>query len=190
MAEDQGREALSTIHISVPRAAKARWVKASQARGQKLTDWIIERLEREEKEMDAAAHIAKTLASASAREGEGDTLPLPPNNLPALRSIPGAGIAGAAVLGYTVRKTTIRDCIGPDGRIRVPGDDGFRAAQEGRLGVAPMPAGWRFIEREAHKLYALVDGNPVLLEAPARRLGYARAIATGPQTLDMGEIEL
>lgn len=47
MAEDQGREALSVIHISVPRALKARWVKASQARGLKLTDWIIERVERE-----------------------------------------------------------------------------------------------------------------------------------------------
>lgn len=45
MADNQGREALSVIHINVPRAMKARWVKASQARGQKLTDWIIERLE-------------------------------------------------------------------------------------------------------------------------------------------------
>ena len=40
-----GREALSVIHINVPRAIKARWVKASQARGIKLTDWIIERIE-------------------------------------------------------------------------------------------------------------------------------------------------
>lgn len=43
--QSQGREALSVIHINVPRALKARWVKASQARGLKLTDWIIERLE-------------------------------------------------------------------------------------------------------------------------------------------------
>lgn len=45
MPDAQGREALSVIHINVPRSLKARWVKASQARGQKLTDWIIERLE-------------------------------------------------------------------------------------------------------------------------------------------------
>lgn len=42
----EGREALSVIHISVPRAVKARWVKASQASGMKLTDWIVEQLER------------------------------------------------------------------------------------------------------------------------------------------------
>ena len=42
----EGREALSVIHISVPRAAKARWIKASQARGMKLTDWIVEQLDR------------------------------------------------------------------------------------------------------------------------------------------------
>ena len=45
MSDAQGREALSVIHINVPRTAKARWVKASQARGMKLTDWIIEQLE-------------------------------------------------------------------------------------------------------------------------------------------------
>lgn len=45
MSDAQGREALSVIHINVQRTAKARWVKASQARGMKLTDWIIEQLE-------------------------------------------------------------------------------------------------------------------------------------------------
>ena len=45
MSDAQGREALSVIHINVPRAAKARWVKASQARGMRLTDWIIQRVE-------------------------------------------------------------------------------------------------------------------------------------------------
>ena len=34
-------EALSIIHINVPRAVKARWVRESQAHGLKLTDWII-----------------------------------------------------------------------------------------------------------------------------------------------------
>lgn len=34
-------DALSVIHINVPRATKARWVRQSQAHGLKLTDWII-----------------------------------------------------------------------------------------------------------------------------------------------------
>lgn len=39
--QQQGREAISVIHINVPRATKARWVRESQAQGLKLTDWII-----------------------------------------------------------------------------------------------------------------------------------------------------
>ena len=42
---DEGRDALSVIHINVPRALKARWVRESQAQGLKLTDWIIKQLE-------------------------------------------------------------------------------------------------------------------------------------------------
>lgn len=38
-------DALSVIHINVPRAIKARWVKESQTQGIKLTDWIIKTLE-------------------------------------------------------------------------------------------------------------------------------------------------
>lgn len=34
------------IHLRVPAALKARWVRLSRARGQRLTDWIIERVER------------------------------------------------------------------------------------------------------------------------------------------------
>lgn len=45
MSDSQGREALSVIHINVPRAVKARWVRQSQAEGLRLTDWIIKRLE-------------------------------------------------------------------------------------------------------------------------------------------------
>lgn len=45
MTNQQGREALSVIHINVPRAIKARWVRESQAQGLKLTDWIINSLE-------------------------------------------------------------------------------------------------------------------------------------------------
>jgi hypothetical protein len=45
MASQQGREALSVIHITVPRALKARLVRESQARSLTLTDWIVQRLE-------------------------------------------------------------------------------------------------------------------------------------------------
>lgn len=44
MPDQQGREALSVIHINVPRAVKARWVRESQAAGLKLTDWITHKL--------------------------------------------------------------------------------------------------------------------------------------------------
>ena len=42
--QQQGQEALSTIHINVPRSMKARWVRESQAQGLKLTDWITHKL--------------------------------------------------------------------------------------------------------------------------------------------------
>lgn len=41
--QDEGREAL--IHLYVPAALKARWVRESRAEGMKLTDWIIKRME-------------------------------------------------------------------------------------------------------------------------------------------------
>lgn len=137
----------------------------------------------------ASAHAAQAVAGAQARAIEGDTLPLPPNGLPPLRSIPGRGMRGAQVLGYVVEETTVRDCIKPDGSHAVPSDPGFYEATLGRLKAAPMPKGWMFEERQAHKLYALVSGNPILLEGQARRLGYARATASNPQWLDLGEIE-
>ena len=42
--QNEGRAALSTVHITVPRALKARWVRVSQSQGLKLTDWIIRSL--------------------------------------------------------------------------------------------------------------------------------------------------
>ena len=39
----------------------------------------------------AAAHTVQAIAGAQAHAIEGDTLPMPPNGLPALRSIPGSG---------------------------------------------------------------------------------------------------
>lgn len=45
MPDHQGLAPLSVIHITVPRALKARLVRESQARGLTLTDWISQRLE-------------------------------------------------------------------------------------------------------------------------------------------------
>lgn len=35
----------ATIHLNVPAALKARWVRESRAAGMRLTDWIIDRVE-------------------------------------------------------------------------------------------------------------------------------------------------
>ena len=40
--DTEGGDAL--IHLRVPAALKARWVRASRAAGMKLTDWILERM--------------------------------------------------------------------------------------------------------------------------------------------------
>ena len=39
----EGREAL--IHLRVPAATKARWVRESRAAGMRLTEWIVQRVE-------------------------------------------------------------------------------------------------------------------------------------------------
>ncbi|MDY0105322.1 MAG: hypothetical protein RBS27_01510 [Giesbergeria sp.] len=39
------------IHLSVPATTKARWVRESRAAGMRLTDWIVQRVERKEKQM-------------------------------------------------------------------------------------------------------------------------------------------
>ena len=36
------------IHLRVPAATKARWVRESRAAGMRLTDWIVQRVERNE----------------------------------------------------------------------------------------------------------------------------------------------
>ena len=42
------------IHLRVPAAAKARWVRESRAAGMRLTDWISARIEQEGEVMIAA----------------------------------------------------------------------------------------------------------------------------------------
>jgi hypothetical protein len=137
------------------------------------------------------AQVAASIAAAQARAAEGESLPMPPRGLPALKSIQGQNaLDRALVLGYIVRAQEVRDCIAPDGSIAQPGTPGFREAQEGRLGLSPMPKGWMFETRQASKLFAIVDGNPILLEQHAKALGYRRALATAPNVLDLGEIEV
>lgn len=40
---------VSYLHIRVTRSQKARWVKQAQARGMKLSAWVLERLEDEKR---------------------------------------------------------------------------------------------------------------------------------------------
>jgi len=133
--------------------------------------------------LPTAACAAQKLASLEARLAEGDSLPCPPEGYPPVPSTD-----GAKVLGYLVQWQEMRDCYGPDGKLCRPGDAGFLDAQCGRLGLSPMPAGWRFERRASRVLIAIVDGNPILLEQPARALGYPRALADGPNRLNLGEI--
>ena len=39
------------IHLRVPAELKARWVRESRAAGMRLTDWIVQRVERQERQM-------------------------------------------------------------------------------------------------------------------------------------------
>lgn len=122
-------------------------------------------------------------AEIEARAREPDLLPEPPAGLPALKSV-----EGAAVLGYSVSEQKVTDMIGPDGRIARPGDEGFLDAQLWRLGQQDQPKGWEMRHRTATTLYAVVQGNPILLEEAARALGYEGAFAVGPNLLELTEI--
>lgn len=142
-----------------------------------------------DKKQLAAAQATQAIASAQARAIEADTLPYPPSGYPALQSIAGPSkMESATVMGYEVVTEDVRDLFGPDGKKRYPGDDGFRAAQMARLYSEPMPKGWRFETRRATVLYALVDGNPILLKSAAREGAYPRACASSPKYLRLGEI--
>lgn len=58
--DTEGHEAL--VHLRIPAALKARWVRQSREAGQKLTGWIIERVERGESSMKVFK-ITEALAS-------------------------------------------------------------------------------------------------------------------------------
>lgn len=57
----------SQIHLRVPAATKARWVRESRAAGMRLTEWIVQRVQRvERKEMQMQTvntYIAVTTSS-------------------------------------------------------------------------------------------------------------------------------
>lgn len=48
------------VVITVPRAKKGAWVAASRAQGRKLTDWLVERIER----IDASSWVSAACAPA------------------------------------------------------------------------------------------------------------------------------
>lgn len=64
----------SLIHLRVPRALKGRWVRASRANGMKLTDWIIDAVERDMERQLAQVAIPDDLEFAElqlARDPDG-----------------------------------------------------------------------------------------------------------------------
>lgn len=56
--KDEGGEAL--IHLRVPATTKARWVRQSRSEGKKLSDWIIEKIDKKGTAMDAKVFIVQT----------------------------------------------------------------------------------------------------------------------------------
>lgn len=119
-----------------------------------------------------------------------ESMPTPPEGYPPIKSIEGAGsLDSATVLGYIIGDLTeTHDVINPDGKIIHPGDTGYHDAQMGRLKVIPMPKGYKIINRQARFLYAIVKGNPILLEKDAREAGYTKATATSHNHLRLTEI--
>lgn len=57
-ADDSREGGDALVHLHVPAATKARWVRASRAAGMRLTDWIIKRVEREEAPVQRAVTIS------------------------------------------------------------------------------------------------------------------------------------
>lgn len=51
------------IHLRVPAATKARWVRESRAAGMRLTEWIVQRVERKGKQMQTITTYIAIAAS-------------------------------------------------------------------------------------------------------------------------------
>ncbi len=140
---------------------------------------------------DLTVVVAQTIASAEAQAAQQNTLSEPPHGYQALtsiRTLDGSPMDTAIIMGYMVTREDVRDVIGPDGQIKLPGDPGFLDAQVARLTHGKMPTGWQITARSAQVLYALIDGNPCLLEEQARDRGYPRASAASPKWLRLGEV--
>ncbi len=135
------------------------------------------------------AFTAQLEAEKFAEAHEGETLPEPPAGFPHLPSLNGEGLQGALVLGYVIGKyeNVTHYYDGKDNK-KNPGDDGFLDATLSRFYKGyKMPKGWRIEQTKARFIYALVKGNPILLEEPARKLGYHRALATSPTFIKLCE---
>lgn len=135
------------------------------------------------------AFDAQMKANEFATKTEGETLPYPPAGFPPLTSIVGEGLHGATVLGYIIgapeRIVKFYDSFG---RIKNPGDAGFFDAQLSRFYSAhKMPHGWRVEHSTARFIYAIISGNPILLEEPAREMGYTEATATSASFIRLSE---
>jgi len=55
------------IHLRVPKALKGRWVRASRAAGERLTDWIIEAVERDMQKQATTIAIPDNMKFADLR---------------------------------------------------------------------------------------------------------------------------
>ena len=135
------------------------------------------------------AFNAQLDAEKFALDHEGETLPEPPAGFKPLPSIKGEGLQGASVLGYVIGKPEkIIKYYDAKGSQKNPGDEVFLDATLSRFYKDnKMPKGWKTEETNARFIYALVKGNPILLEESAKRIGYARAIATSPSFIKLCE---
>lgn len=72
----------ATIHLRVPAEIKSRWVRASQAQSQKLTEWVVDNVELGSQNTLATA---KSMLAWAGRRGEPFYM-IPPVDLEAVRA--------------------------------------------------------------------------------------------------------
>ena len=130
--------------------------------------------------------------SDSARNLATELLPFPPADLPSLKSIKGNGMDRAIVHGYTIAIEKTHKILDEKGNRKYPGEEGFLEAQQFRLmgekNGYSAPAGWKIVNHEAKILYAIVEGNPILLENQAKKLGYKTATAVSANKIKLSEL--